>query len=243
MNFHDSRKSLLTGPLYLQVSEIIRQRIIDAEWPVGQPIPNEADLSREVGVSKGTLRKALELLEDDHLIVRRQGRGTFVAQTSNDAELDRFSNLSCGGQKVREKAVSISEMPGPVTVDEARSLKLVPGSPVHCFNRLFRAQSKAVISEVLTLPKSRFLDLGENADLSAPLLFSVYRLDYDVAISSATEFISATSADAALARLMGVPEGTPLLRAERVAFTTHGTPVELSLRHIHLEGARYAVQL
>ena len=120
MNFHDSRKSLLTGPLYLQVSEIIRQRIIDAEWPVGQPIPNEADLSREVGVSKGTLRKALELLEDDHLIVRRQGRGTFVAQTSNDAELDRFSNLSCGGQKVREKAVSISEMPGPVTVDEAR---------------------------------------------------------------------------------------------------------------------------
>lgn len=242
MNIHAQRKSILAGPLYLQVSEILRQRIIDAKWPVGQPIPNEDDLAREVGVSKGTLRKALELLEDDHLIVRRQGRGTFVAQTSIDAELDRFSNLLCGDRKLRDHATTVTARPGPLTTEEAQALRLSPGEPVHRYFRLFRIARKATIAETLTLPRAQFLDFSDKTDLSAPLLFSVYRLHHDVSVASATESVSAYVSDAALSQQMGIAEKTPLLRIERIALSTLNVPVELSVRYIQLEQAKYTVR-
>ncbi|MDP1586413.1 MAG: GntR family transcriptional regulator, partial [Prosthecobacter sp.] len=78
------------GPLYMQVAAILRAKICASEWTPRAPLPNEVVLARDVGVSIGTMRKALELLEDEHLIERRQGRGTYVVETSLETELERF---------------------------------------------------------------------------------------------------------------------------------------------------------
>jgi DNA-binding GntR family transcriptional regulator len=75
------------GPLYVQVAGILRDKICASEWTARAPLPNEVTLARDIGVSIGTVRKALEMLENEHLIQRRQGRGTFVVETSHETEL------------------------------------------------------------------------------------------------------------------------------------------------------------
>ena len=82
-----------TKPLYLQLRDALAERIASGEWKPGTAIPNESDLAREFGVSAGTMRKALDLMEAEHLLTRRQGRGTFVNDQSSDELAVRFSNM------------------------------------------------------------------------------------------------------------------------------------------------------
>ena len=87
--------SFSTRPLYLQLRDALAERIATGQWKPSKIIPNENDLAREFGVSVGTMRKALDLLEDEHLITRRQGRGTFVNDPAADGLVNRFSKI-CG---------------------------------------------------------------------------------------------------------------------------------------------------
>ena len=90
-----------TRPLYLQLRDALAERIAHGEWKPGNAIPNESDLAREFGVSSGTMRKALDMMEGEHLLTRRQGRGTFVNDQSSDEMAMRFNNVrSKDGQRV-----------------------------------------------------------------------------------------------------------------------------------------------
>src|SRR5215510_9620939 len=80
-------------PLYLQVRDVLAARIAAGQWKPGVTIPNENDLARELGVSSGTMRKALEFMEGERLLTRRQGRGTFVNDQTSHERADRYSNL------------------------------------------------------------------------------------------------------------------------------------------------------
>src|SRR5919109_3395801 len=86
-------------PLYLQLRDALAERIANGEWKPGSAIPNESDLAREFGVSAGTMRKALDLMESERLLTRRQGRGTFVNDQSSDELAARFSNLRAADGK------------------------------------------------------------------------------------------------------------------------------------------------
>jgi GntR family transcriptional regulator len=87
--------SFSTRPLYLQLRDALAERIATGQWKPGKFIPNEGDLAREFGVSLGTMRRALDLMEEEHLITRRQGRGTIVCDPASDGLLNRFSKV-CG---------------------------------------------------------------------------------------------------------------------------------------------------
>ena len=82
-----------TRPLYLQLRDALAERVAAGEWKPGTAIPNETELAREFGVSAGTMRKALDLLKDEHLLTRRQGRGTFVNDQSSEELAVRFCNV------------------------------------------------------------------------------------------------------------------------------------------------------
>jgi GntR family transcriptional regulator len=120
--------------LYLQVRDALTERIASGEWVPGFALPNEGDLAREVGVSSGTMRKALELMEGARLIVRRQGRGSFVKdQTSHELE-GRFNNLRCpDGEPVVGEVKSATVAHGPASEIEffktALGLAKVPSAP------------------------------------------------------------------------------------------------------------------
>ena len=104
-----------TRPLYLQVRDALAARIAMGEWKPNAAIPNEGDLAREFGVSSGTMRKALDLMEGERLLTRRQGRGTFVNDQSSDELSVRYSNIRTAD----------GELTGPDHLVDIRSL--LPG--------------------------------------------------------------------------------------------------------------------
>jgi GntR family transcriptional regulator len=99
------------GPLYAQVAAMLRGKICSSEWSAAEPLPNEAALAKDMGVSIGTVRKALEMLEQERLINRRQGRGTFIVQISEETELQRFSNIVSNGKKLKGETSKVTTQP------------------------------------------------------------------------------------------------------------------------------------
>src|SRR6266849_10408915 len=85
--------AISTRPIYLQVRDALAERIAGGDWKPGQAIPNEGELAREFGVSPGTMRKALSLMESEHLITRQQGRGTYINDQASGALADRYCNI------------------------------------------------------------------------------------------------------------------------------------------------------
>ena len=123
-----------TRPLYLQLRDALAERVAAGEWKPGTAIPNEGDLAREFGVSAGTMRKALDLLEDEHLVTRRQGRGTFVNDQNSEELAVRFCNVrKPDGRRIvsRFRHVSLSE--ATASEMECARLQITPqGSGVSC---------------------------------------------------------------------------------------------------------------
>ena len=119
-------------PLYLQLRDALAERIASGEWKPSAAIPNESDLAREFGVSAGTMRKALDLMEAERLLTRRQGRGTFVNDQSSDELAARFSNIrGPDGKRVCGQVKSAEVSEGPANEVECARLRLRPEDRVY----------------------------------------------------------------------------------------------------------------
>src|SRR6478609_12041377 len=126
-----------TRPLYLQVRDALATRIAGGEWKPNAAIPNESDLAREFGVSPGTMRKALDLMEAERLLTRRQGHGTFVNDQSSDELAARFSNIrGPDGKRVCGLVKSAEIAEGPANEMECARLRLHPEDRVIRIHRV-----------------------------------------------------------------------------------------------------------
>jgi GntR family transcriptional regulator len=231
------------GPLYVQVAGILRAKIYAAEWTSRAPLPNEVSLARDIGVSIGTVRKALEMLENEHLINRRQGRGTFVVDTSDETELERFCNQVNGSKKLRADAAVWSCTAAEATRDEALLLMLRPSAPVHRIESVWAAGDMLAAYECITIDQARFPDLQKHLPECGQYLFPLYRRYYQEVISKVTESLTAVNADNALAKKLDIEPGVALLCAERIAHAVSGAPVELSRRYMHMPRSNYKVTM
>ena len=150
--------------LYLQVRDLLTERIARGTWKAGSQIPNEMDLAREVGVSSGTVRKALELMEVQRLITRRQGRGTFVNDPSADGFADRFSNIrGAGGERICGRVNSREITEGIATDLERERLRLPGDAAVFRIHRVREHAGRAFLVENITVPAALFPGLLERA--------------------------------------------------------------------------------
>ena len=104
-------KKMRAQPLYQQVDNTIRQRLIGNVWEPGEAIPSEMQLAAEMNVSQGTVRKALGAMESDNLVTRRQGRGTFVAEHDLDRALFHFFHMVGEGTAPRFFCMNIGDSP------------------------------------------------------------------------------------------------------------------------------------
>ena len=117
-----------TRPLYLQVRDALASRIAMGEWKPNAAIPNEGDLAREFGVSSGTMRKALDLMEGERLLTRRQGRGTFVNDQSSDELAERYSNIrTADGERITGEMNVCEHDPGLGECGRVRPPAPAPG--------------------------------------------------------------------------------------------------------------------
>ncbi|WP_338666159.1 GntR family transcriptional regulator [Pararoseomonas sp. SCSIO 73927] len=233
-------------PLYVQVEAILNDRIVSGTWKSGQAIPAEPDLAAELGVSAGTLRRALAGLERRHLIERRQGRGTYVAQQTSQQALGQFFRVrNLAGRPVEPETVITGVTTGPASEEEARRLRLAPGEAVHRIERSRVFEGEPRIAERISLPAALF------PELTLPLapkqlgteIYVHYRNAHGIIVVQAEENLSATAAMEADQAVLGCPVGTPLLLIERVTFDAAGRPVELRVSRLDTRAHRYAVEI
>ena len=220
------------SPLYQQIKGLILQSLQAGEWKPGEAIPSEMDLAARYRLSQGTVRKAIDELAAGNMVVRRQGKGTFVATHSEHHVQYRFLKL------MPDEGDLDSEGPAHRTVleckrtrasaDVARALQLRTGDAVVQIRRVLAFGEVPTILEDLWLPGSAFkgLTAEQMANYQGPT-YAMYEVDFGVQMVRAQEKIRAVAADAQQAAILDVAKGTPLLSVERLAFTYNDTPMEL----------------
>lgn len=229
-------------PLYRQVKAIFVRRLVDGVWAPGAALPSEGQLAAEIGVSQGTVRKALDELAAENLLVRRQGRGTFVAEHDERRILFQFFKLAPddGVARFPDSAVLA------VTVAEADSgerqaLDLAPGDGVIRIERVRSLDRTPLVLETVSLPRRLF---GGIEDGPVPNnLYSLYGARYGVTVASAREKLKAVALSADEAALLCVAPATPALRIDRLALSLDGVPVERRISLCLTEGAHYLSDL
>jgi GntR family transcriptional regulator len=226
-------------PLYAQVYDELVERIRSGQWKPGQLIPNEFEIAAEFKVSQGTARKAIGALAVENLVVRRQGRGTFVFEHTPDDILYRFFNLfeDSGGRIVPESRSTRCVL-AKANQAERKRLRLPGNARVIRIDRIRTHNRKPFITECTVLPQATFpglADLGEIPDS----FYDVFQKSYGVLVTRTEERLTPVAADAKAARELDVPAGAPLMRIERVAFTLDDRPVEWRVSLCHLERAHY----
>ncbi|MFD1109385.1 GntR family transcriptional regulator [Pseudoroseomonas ludipueritiae] len=231
-------------PLYQQVETVLIDRIASGAWPPGHSLPAEPELAAELGVSQGTVRKALAELERRNLIERRQGRGTTVLRHTGDTARFHFFRLrDLSGVAVISHIVVLSCKPGEADESEAAALRLPQGTPIFRLRRLRTVDGVPRIFERCTLVEARLpgFHLPEG-ELTTELYVHLQRA-HGVTIEHAEEDLSAQAAGLEEAAVLGLPEGKPLLRVQRLAFDIARRVVEHRVSLIDTEHYRYAVRL
>lgn len=213
------------GPLYAQVRAGVIQRIASGVWKPGALLPSENRLAEEFGVSQGTVRKALDALAAEKLVLRQQGKGTFVAAHTPERELFHFFLIvgDDGSHQLPTGRV-LSCIRRRASQEEAQKLNLAPGAKVVHIQRVRDLAGRPAIVEKVVVPVRLFPDLGQSALPNT--LYRLYEEAYGVIIAQAVERLKAVAARKSDAALLGVPVGAPLLEIERIALTLDRTPVE-----------------
>lgn len=219
------RGKLSTEPLYTQVRNLLAQRIARGVWPPGSMLPNEGELARELGVSPGTVRKALDALESDRLVLRRQGRGTSVVDLATGEVAARFSNLRNGkGERIVGDMELLAQTKAAPSEIEQQRLQLSAGDPILRTTRLRRYQDQLFMHEQIALAVSRFPGL-EREDAGAYRI-SALAQQYGIQLAKASERVTLEQATPQTAKQLEVEAHTQLLKLDRVIYATSGEPVE-----------------
>ncbi len=216
------------SPLYRQIKDYLIRCLQDGEWGPGDAIPSEGELAARFSVSQGTVRKAIDEMAAENLLVRRQGKGTFVATHDDPRSFYRFLRLvpDDGGvaQSVSDPlSCSLIE----ADADVASALGLAVGDPVVHVERLLRFDGEAVVHDRIYLLADLFSGLTLDALRSGERsLYSLFEADYGVRMIRAEERLRAVAAGERTAQLLRLELGAPLLLVERTAYTYGNRPVE-----------------
>ena len=230
-------------PLYQQVQELLRARISSGAWRPAEALPSEQSLASELGVSQGTVRKALDSLAADRLVERRQGKGTYVAQHTNETALFRFLKIFDGtGAQVSPATLQTTLKTRVATAQERKALALTAKAKVHELSRKRLVGSHPALLETICVPQTLFPDLASRQPLPNTL-YTLYEADYGVTIVGAEEKITAVAARASDAAALKVGAAAPLLEVERIAVDINGRPVEYRRSRFSTERYHYRAEL
>lgn len=230
------------SPLYQQIKEHMIRRLEAGEWRPGEMIPSEAELAVRFEVSQGTVRKAIDEMAAENFLVRRQGKGTFVASHEDPLNFYRFLRLMPdNGEPKQARSIPVSLENSVADQAVATALKIAVGAPVVHITRLLSFDSAPVVFDDIYLDGELFPALTlEMLKGSNSSLYSFFEARFGVRMIRAEERLRAVSAAGAAAQALGVAVDSALLLVERVAFTYGERPVEwrrgfyLTLNHHYL---------
>ena len=219
-------EATLPVPRYHQIYLVLREQLAEGRYDPAEPLPGELELADAFGVSRVTMRAALDRLAVEGLIRRHRGRGTFVQPQAVQAARAPISglleNILNMGLRTSVRLVDLAFIPAPPEVAEA--LKLDFGDPVQKAVRV-RSHRGAPLSHITTFVPERFAkSLGRRELASKPMLSLLE--EAGVKVAGADQAVSAKLADHSVAPLLDVDIGSPLLAVTRTVFDESGTPVQ-----------------
>ncbi len=221
-----------SGPLHEQVRGLILSRIERGDWATGAPIPPEVHLSREFGVSIGTVRKALDQLARDRILVRERGRGTFVKDGGAWRTGPALRLCHANGQPVALDIALIGTDYSVASVAEVAALRMLrPASIVPRALRLrreWRHDGALVAVETITVDAARFPNLQFEIDTAAEVLFPVYAEKYHAAVDRTVWTMKPLAPGDVLARQLAGERAVTVLRCTRTAYDAKDMPLELA---------------
>lgn len=217
------------SPLYRQIKSLITRSLQAGEWRPGDAIPSEMDLASRFGVSQGTIRKAIDELASENLLVRRQGKGTFVSTHAEEKVQYRFLRLTAdigAPLQASRRFIDCRRLRAPAEI--AEQLALQTGAPVLMVRRVLSFGGRPVVLDDIWLPGAQFKGLTAErlTDYRGPM-YAFFEEEFGVRMIRAEEKIKAVAASAEAGQLLGVGAGTPLLSVARLSLTYEDRPVEL----------------
>ena len=216
-------------PLYRQIKNLITDALVSGEWRPGDPIPSEIELANRFSVSQGTVRKAIAELADENMLVRHQGKGTFVASHSDERSRFPYLRITPDRGSFDKLTANLIEF-RKLKLDAACARKLgqASGSAAFLIRRTVSLPDNPVIYEEIRLPSSIYKGLSrEVIDRHQCMLYSMYESAFHVRILYVEEQVRAQTGSDEVAEYLDVAADSPLLVIDRVAYTYADKPVEL----------------
>lgn len=232
-------------PLYAQVQALLTERIGSGAWKPGDMLPNEFQLAAEYRVSQGTVRKALIAMEADRLIIRRQGRGTFVTRHTREMALFHFFRMTdLSGKRITPASIALTQKAIDATKNLAARLEVPFGAKLHAITRIRTMKNVPAIFERIYVPAALMPDLAvETGTEMIDEMYVIYQERYGITIAHASELLAATAATREEAKHLAVNEGTPLLEIVRQGRDVSWKIAELRISRCRTDLFRYATDV
>ncbi len=239
-------------PLYRQVKRELQKIIEDGHYGSGKPLPSEATLALALQVSIGTLRHAVDELVHEHVLVRRQGKGTFVAPHSRARFMFQFFHVEprwdpeddAPRDPVFPEIDCIAFGRERADETEARALRIKPGAAVFRIENKLALRGQMVQHDRLTLSSDMFRNLTEKRFSERPgTIYALYQTDFGITVLRAQERARAVAVNRGVARVLAVAPGTPVMEVHRLALTFGDRPVEYRVSTINTQAHDYVSML
>lgn len=231
-------------PLYIQLKDRLRERILDGTYADHQRLPSEAELGALFGVSRITVRQALSDLQREGVIFKIAGKGSFVARKKAQQELTRLEGfaeaMARQGHAIHNRVIGHRCL--DAAPDVASRLAVASGTRISEIRRIRHLDGEPVSLEITYLPES----LGErlrNEDLARRDIFVIFENDFGIPLGHADLQIGAVLADQALAEALQVAPGSALLRIERLTFDARGKPFDFEYLYFRSETFQYHLRI
>ena len=231
-------------PLYHQLRLVLQRDIEQGIYKPGGRLPSEPELIRQYGVSRITVRQALDELEAEGRVMRRHGKGTYVAEPRIEQELVRLTDfvedMQQAGQNPSSRMLAFVHEPAGPTI--ARALRIASGTEVVRVDRLRLAEGRPIAYDTTWLPL-RFGDLLAGMDLTQETIYQILETRYAIPVLSGAFYITAAEARAPQAEHLEVAPGSALLVIQRISYTTGDVPVYIQERYYRPDRVQYRVML
>lgn len=232
-------------PYYAQVKEILRQQIVSGVWESGDQLPGELELCRVFGVSRAVIRQALNEMVQEGLVVRRKGKGTFIAGPKIVEGLMQkltgfYQDMVERGLTPSTRVLKQEVIPAPARV--AEYLELEPGTQVIQIHRLRFVEGEPFILDTTYLPYSLCPDVLQ-VDLSSQSLYAFLENRYGYILARGHRTLEAVAAREHEVSLLQIEEGAPLMLLDSVSYLEDGTPLEYFHALHRGDRSRFQVEL
>ena len=237
--------SLDGGPLYKGVQRALMEQLAAGDLKPGQLIPSERQLAMEYSVSIGTLRKAIDELVENRILIRQQGKGTFVASHDRERLLFYFFHIvPQKGAKSYPLVESVFFHKAVADDEVAARLKIAVGAPTfHVRNKLSLLNEVVSIDDI-TIVQARFEKLSAAQFKERPnTIYNLYQEAFGITVVRTDERLRAEPASAEHAKLLRITLGTPVLTIRRTAFDMRDEPVELRISTVNTAAHEYFAEI